>query len=89
MFQVVWVERAVNELAELWVQADSDGRRSITEAADTMDKILETKPFESSESREEGLRVMFVPPLGVFFEVDLSSETVKVAHVWRYRGPRT
>ncbi len=85
MFQVIWLERAVNELAEIWMKADSDGRRAINITADTIDKILADKPFESSESREEELRVMFAPPLGVFFTADLPSRTVMVAHIWRYK----
>ena len=86
MFQVIWLQRAVNDLAGIWMQADSAQRRAITQAANAIDRELGHDPFHSSESREEDLRVMFAPPLGVFFQVELSSRTVHVAHIWRYRG---
>ena len=88
MFPVIWLQRAVNDLAEIWMHAAATGRRAITEASHAIDGALQDKPFDVSESREEDVRVMFAPPLGIFFTADFASRTVTVAHVWRYQGPR-
>ncbi len=89
MLQVIWLQRAVSNLAEIWNQGDSNLRQEITRAANTIDQTLRDDPFGSSESREGGRRVMFVPPLGVSFKVDQNGGTVLVARVWRIRPPRT
>jgi hypothetical protein len=62
MFQVLWRQRAINDLAVIWIQADSTGRQAITEAASTIDRTLQDEPFDSSESRGDEDRVFFAPP---------------------------
>lgn len=87
MFRVLWRQRAINDLAVIWIQADSTGRRAITEAASTIDRTLQDEPFDSSESRGDEDRVFFAPPLGVLFEVDPHLRIVRIEHVWQYRRP--
>jgi hypothetical protein len=88
MFQVVWLRGALHDPAEIWSQGDSTLRQAIAQATHTIDQTLRDDPFETSESREGEDGVIFVPPLGVLFEVDLDSRTARVEHVWRYRPPR-
>ena len=88
MFQVVWGQRAVNDLAEIWMQGDSTLRQAVTQATHNIEQALRDDPFETSESREGEDRVIFAPPLGVLFEADLESRIVRVEHVWRYQPPR-
>jgi len=38
MFEVIWLEEAVNDLAGMWTRADSAGRRAITEATNAIDR---------------------------------------------------
>jgi hypothetical protein len=88
MLQVVWLQEAINDLAEIWNQGDSTLRQEVTKAANTVDQTLRVDPFGSGESREEERRVMFAPPLGVSFKVDRDSGTVLVVQIWRIRPPR-
>lgn len=68
MFRVEWLRDAVNELADIWIKADSPLRQEITKAARTLDKELESDPFRNSESREADTRISFAPPLAILFE---------------------
>ena len=86
MFEVVWLDSAVNDLAAIWMQSDSAQRQAITRVANAIDRELGDDPFRSSESRGDEDRVFFAHPLGVLFEVDLQMRIVRVEHVWRYRG---
>ncbi len=87
MFRVKWIEEAVDDLAAIWMRADSDKRRGITEASDAIDRELKSDPFRQSESRDDDRRVLFASPLGVFFSVDNKHRVVRVGRVWYY-GPR-
>ncbi len=40
MFQVEWLQDAVDELAAIWMQADSIQRRAITESTNAVDREL-------------------------------------------------
>jgi hypothetical protein len=51
MFRVVWLETALNELADLWTKADSEQRRHITTAVRSIDRQLEVDPEQQGESR--------------------------------------
>jgi hypothetical protein len=88
MFQVVWGQRAMNDLAEIWIRGDSTLRQAITQATHALDQTLQDDPFESSESREGNDRVIFASILGVLFEVDVDSRIVRVEHVWQFKPPR-
>ena len=43
-FQVRWEEVALNELAALWIQADSSLREEITTATSQVDQEFQTNP---------------------------------------------
>lgn len=81
-FTVVWSSDAESDLAEMWLS--SPDRASIASAADSIDSILGEDADVRGESREESCRVLFVPPLGIDFEVSTEDRMVRVVAVWRY-----
>ncbi len=85
MLRVVWLQSALDELATLWLQADSALRQAITATTQTVDQELRANPARLGESREQGERVFFVYPLGIQFEIDLQRSIVRVLHVWDIR----
>lgn len=85
MFRVRWAEAALDELAALWLQADSALRETITAAAHQIDQQLQANPYGLGESRPEGRRVLFFYPLGVSFRVEQDEQTVSVLHIWRFQ----
>jgi hypothetical protein len=84
MHIVRWAKSARDELAAMWVDADSTGREAITAAAAEIDGLLKNKPGEVGESRAANRRIAFVPPLGLTFDVIETNRGVKVLHVWLY-----
>ena len=89
MFRVRWERSALNELADLWTHADSANRQAITEATNTIDRLLQADPSDVGESRGPGERIVFVEPLGVTFDVVDTPATARVLHVWRIRRRST
>lgn len=80
-YRVEWWQSAVNELATIWVQADSAGRASITRAASDVETQLAHDPLAKGESRSGRERVMFSLPLSVLYEVDKAASVVNVLHI--------
>jgi hypothetical protein len=85
MFQVVWLQAALHELADIWTQANSSQRRAITAATHRIDQLLQTDPHLRGESRPPGQRVLFQPPLGIVFQALPQRSLVRVFPVWRFR----
>jgi hypothetical protein len=85
MFQVVWTRVALDELARIWIQVDSNVRRAITIAADAVDRELQTSPQSQGESREDQQRIFFVYPLGIRYLIDVQHSVVRVLRVWNIR----
>jgi len=56
----------------------------VTQAANQIDAQLKADPYAKSESRAGNTRVMFVPPLGVAYDVSDADCLVTVWAVWRY-----
>lgn len=76
-YTVVWVQSALDELAEIWLEVSD--RDSVAEAADKIDRELaEDAPAKGSEL-SEGLRSLFVPPLKAIFAV---READRIAEVF-------
>jgi hypothetical protein len=82
MFRVRWEESALNELADLWLQADSTLRPLITAASHEVDLRLQADPFADSHPLQHGHLVRFVLPLGITYRVEADGVTVSVLHVW-------
>jgi hypothetical protein len=85
MFRVEWLRDAVDELTELWIEADSPLRQAITEATHALDQELEADPYRRSESRDGDVRITFAHPLAIVFEVDPKQKIVWILHVWRFK----
>jgi hypothetical protein len=85
MFRVEWLQEAVDELASIWIGANTNLRQKITVAANILDQELQADPFRQSESRHDEDRVLFAYPLAVQFEIELQKRIVWVLHVWRFR----
>ena len=83
MFRVVWLQPALNELAEIWMRVDSGRRLAVNAAAQAIDAELLTDPQNAGESRPGGRRVLFHAPLGATFEIRTAG-VVRVLHVWDY-----
>jgi len=82
MYIVRWKRSALNRMTELWL--DAADRSAITDAVAEIDRLLANNPLHAGESRSEQDRVLFVPPLGVFFEVGGTSHVVQVLRVWTF-----
>lgn len=85
-YQVFWVSEAEEELAAIWL--DADDRDMVTTAAHLIDTTLRHDPESVGESRDEGRRVFWEPPLGVIFNVSAPDLAVHVLNVWRFDTPR-
>lgn len=81
-YSVRWREEAGDELADIWLEAESAERREVTAAADAIDLALANRPTECGESRGERRRVFYIEPLAVIFEVSEPDWTVNVLQVW-------
>jgi hypothetical protein len=82
-YTVLYRPSAEQHLAAVWMAApDRDAVRS---AANTIDDLLSEDPDQRGESRYENVRILFVPPLGVDFEVNEQDRIVYVLSVWLIR----
>ena len=88
-YSVLWLPNAENELAAIWMAASD--RDAVTRASHEVDQRLQTNAPNEGESRNDGLRVLLVPPLGILFGVEPGTTMVLVAQVWIYhkRGTAT
>ncbi len=82
MFQVVWLEQALDELAAIWTKADSNQRKSISDAARAIDRLLERDPDNQGESRSAGQRILIQVPVAIRFEIRHQRGLVRVLHIW-------
>jgi len=85
MFRVEWLQTALDELALIWMLATASQRQAITAASHAIDQQLPINPNEQGESRPNGRRIQFFPPLGITYRVDVENAVVVVVHVWRFR----
>lgn len=88
MFRVQWLQSSLDALAEGWVQAESEKRRTITLAAHAIEQRLAEDPAREGESRAKGRRTTFAPPLAVTFQVERDGRTVSILHVRVFRRRR-
>jgi len=88
MLRVVWLQSALNELADAWMRADAEQRRAINSATRAIDQQLSDAPERLGESRADGQRIWFQAPLGITFEIMPGQPLVRIVHVWSYRPGR-
>jgi hypothetical protein len=84
-FHVNWSQSALDELATIWMRANSAIRQAITVASHSIDQQLQNDPEQQGESRGEEERFFFASPLGVSFEIDVRQHRVTIRHVWSFR----
>lgn len=84
MYDVVWTDHAYDDLADVWVAAQSETRDRIETALRKLTAELNDDPDEVGESRDGLRRIAVRPPLVVVFRVESVARTVRVNHVWRY-----
>lgn len=82
MYTVRWKRSALDRLAELWLLAED--RSAITTAVNEIDRVLAAHPHTAGESRDEQTRVLFVAPVGVFFDIHDKVHDVEVLKVWTF-----
>lgn len=81
-YTVLWTPAAEQHLAAVWL--DARDRSAITSAAGSIDDMLSEDAHCRGESRESTVRVTFVPPLGVEFDVLDQDRIVYVLAVWSF-----
>jgi hypothetical protein len=86
MYQVEWLENALDQLAAIWMLADAALRQAITAATNQIDQLLANDPHNVGESRPGGRRVLLVAPLGVTYRID--GQQVTVLRVWLFQRRR-
>jgi hypothetical protein len=84
MFAVVWTNRALDELADIWVVATPELRDRIEASVRRLGRQLQDDPFAIGESRANNRRVAFDPPIAIIYRSDTAGQVVLVTHVWRY-----
>jgi plasmid stabilization system protein ParE len=82
-YKVDWLPAAEQELADVWLQAAD--RDAVSQAAHAIDQVLELDPHHAGESRPEGRRILFAPPLGVIFRIIEDDKLVQVSQVWQFK----
>ena len=85
MYRVLWIQEALDQLTDSWIQAHSAQRTEITKASHKMEKMLESAPFEAGESRANDQRILLITPLGFTYRVESDKQTVTILRVWTYR----
>ena len=86
-YAVQWSGRALESLAEIWLENPID-RDAIRTATAQLDRLLAVSPLDQGESRESGRRVFFLPPLAITFRVESERDLVLVLNVRYPRRPR-
>ena len=80
-YRVFWAPRA-EELLQQFLQ-DDEARSTLVAAAKLVDIGLARDPFGFGESRYDSVRIGFVRPLAVQYDVLEDVRTVIVDDVWR------
>jgi len=80
-YRVVWDQRALDELTEMWLGARD--RTRIDEAVQRLDSAFQRNPLDCGESREGDMRIAFAAPLACRFSVDVLHKLTLVHSIWR------
>ncbi len=71
----------LDALTQLWINSDADLRKAITKACHALEKRLASDPENEGESRPDGRRITFEPPLAVIFQIEADAKTVTILDV--------
>ena len=80
-YTVLWSPDAENDLAAIWL--DASDRSAVTAAGNQIDALLRQDAHLQGESRYGRLRILFIPPLAIDFEVIHDDRIARVLTVWR------
>src|SRR6266851_4835484 len=78
-YTVVWEPSAQQDLARIWLNASD--RNSVTAASAAIDTALRRDPLGFGESRSGQRRILFMPPLPVYYIVLQDDRLVSVRTV--------
>ncbi|MBA4063461.1 MAG: hypothetical protein C0501_07065 [Isosphaera sp.] len=84
MFALIWLNKALDALADVYVRATPEERERMAAAVDALNARLRSDPLNEGESRAGGFRVTFPVLLAVVFHVDPVDRIVRVRTVKRY-----
>lgn len=79
-YTVVWKPEAERRLAELWMNAKDP--EHFAEVANLVERELSISPSNVGEQRIGSIRVVIVPPIGMFFRVNSEDRQVLVLTIW-------
>jgi hypothetical protein len=79
-FTVIWRPAAEHDLVKSWLRGGDEN--DLAAAAHRVDEWLSSDAHEKGESRDRGHRVIFSPPLGVRFSVNVRLQEAYVLRVW-------
>jgi len=81
MHQIHWYVAARNELAELWLNGDSEFRTALARLVAGVERLLQWHPHEAGESRGGNDRIVFVDFAVLYIEVDDVDKIVWVTQI--------
>ncbi len=84
MYEVIWRDSALDELADAFVKADLIKREALERAVVKLNAQLASEPFDLGESREGIDRVAFDRPCAINYWVDTILRVVRVTHFRTY-----
>ena len=85
MFQLLWEQVALDELAQLWLNLDQLERTAVNFAIEEIEILLKERADSAGESRARpSERVLIHQPLGLFFNIEYRDRqrTAVIQHVW-------
>ena len=84
MYEYVWFRGVLEELADIYVSVSRQERDRMAAGLEAFNGRLARDPFDVGESRDDGLRLAFIPLLMVRFKVNSVTRYVLVTGVARY-----
>jgi hypothetical protein len=80
-YEVVWRPVAEGWLADLW--AAGPDRAAVAAAANEIDHVLASRPWDAGEARAGTTRILIEEPLAILYEVVEDDRRVYVLDAWR------
>ena len=84
MYDVLWREDLLDQLADLYVAVTAPERERMARGVQGLNRRLKDEPLEVGEGRPDGFRVVFTPLLFITFYVDEEGRVVRVSSIRRY-----
>lgn len=78
-YTVIWAPEALDELTQLWI--DSSDRQSVTDAANSVDRLLQRDPVLRGETHTRSTRIVIIGPLVVIYRVYDDDRMVKLLSI--------